>query len=50
MLCNGDMIVHHIGYAVRDIEKARKIFSLLGYKEIGGGGGVLLMIWREILQ
>jgi methylmalonyl-CoA/ethylmalonyl-CoA epimerase len=36
------MSIHHIGYAVKDIEKAYDIFSLLGYKKLYGtvGGGV----------
>jgi hypothetical protein len=36
MFCVNSMKVHHIGYAVENIEKAKEIFTLLGY---GGGGG-----------
>jgi methylmalonyl-CoA/ethylmalonyl-CoA epimerase len=43
------MTIHHIGYAVENIEKAYKIFSLLGYEKLkidlpapdeSSGGGV----------
>jgi hypothetical protein len=41
MLCLNNIRVHHIGYAVEDIEKAYSVFSLLDYMKMsmGGGGG-----------
>jgi hypothetical protein len=39
MLRINNMSIHHIGYAVEDIEKAYEVFLLMGYKNWGGGTG-----------
>jgi methylmalonyl-CoA/ethylmalonyl-CoA epimerase len=63
MLCNYNINVHHIGYAVKDIEKAEEAFSLLGYKRVnlsddivgydcvyGGGGGNIQKTELDIIN